>query len=441
MNIERSRASASGLRSSLLLAGLMAGALAGCGGSSSGSNASDTGPSTPPPNPEPPAAVTRVGIFKDSAVVNIGYRTPTQQGVTGENGEFLYVEGEEVIFFIGDLELPSVPAKALVTPLDIAGTTQLDDPVVVNLARLLQSLDADGNPDNSIQIPDMAAAAAGVVDFTLPVAEFANQPNVVNLVANSGSVTTTLVTQAAALEHLRDTLAEAIIGSWRHMSEYSDVVATFLPNGEYMIAEVGPDDESGWSGIERGTYAWDPTTGELTIHDVISDTNGDWGLSDAALTGSASYIMSVVVSEDGNEAVMTEGDEPQAWTFARVEQGSGGIVGSWTFIEAGETNGEERLVVATFLGDGTYFLAQDGQMDEEGGQGGVEYGVYEWSADEGRFNVVEILEDTNGPWGFSDLEDGSVTLRPEGERLYMSEDEGDFYFGEVCAGCEIPGRS
>ncbi|MEB3733367.1 hypothetical protein ULF88_02705 [Halopseudomonas pachastrellae] len=56
-------------------------------------------------------------------------------------------------------------AKGVLTPLDLAGSTDINDPVVINIARLLQTLDEDGNPDNGIVIPELATTAA--LDFNL----------------------------------------------------------------------------------------------------------------------------------------------------------------------------------------------------------------------------------------------------------------------------------
>lgn len=50
------------------------------------------------------------GILLDSPVINIGYRAATQEGTTNAQGEFNFVEGETVTFFIGDLEFPDVEA-------------------------------------------------------------------------------------------------------------------------------------------------------------------------------------------------------------------------------------------------------------------------------------------------------------------------------------------
>ena len=150
------------------------------------------------------ASGINTGVFVDSPVGNINYRTATQSGTTSASGEFSYRNGEEVTFFIGGVELPPAPARSTVTPLDLFKTEEVDDPRVLNVSRLLLSLDEDGDPDNGITIGDQAKEAAqGMsVDFSSPTFE----TDVVNLVANSGSPTTALVTAIDAQRHLQGQL-------------------------------------------------------------------------------------------------------------------------------------------------------------------------------------------------------------------------------------------
>lgn len=151
----------------------------------------------------------QIGVFIDAFVTGIGYRTESRTGLTNERGEFNYLPGETVTFFIGDLVFPSIPAKSTVTPLDMAQTLNPASSVVLNIARLLQSLDTDGNPTNGISISPVAAQSAASVDFNLGLSQFAASPAVTNLVANSGSVNTVVVSVQQALTHLRDTLTSA----------------------------------------------------------------------------------------------------------------------------------------------------------------------------------------------------------------------------------------
>jgi len=70
----------------------------------------------------------------------------------------------------------------------------------------------------------------------------------------------------------------SLVGS-RYISEEGEtILATFFSDGKYMLSEDAEEDDTGESGAEYGTYAWDPVTGVLTT-ETLSDTNGEWGLS------------------------------------------------------------------------------------------------------------------------------------------------------------------
>jgi len=88
------------------------------------------------------------GVFVDSPVAGMKYVTPTVSGVTTADGEFNYRAGEAVVFSVGNLALPVVIASDTVTPLDMTTTDDINDAAVINVARLLQSLDEDGDPSN-----------------------------------------------------------------------------------------------------------------------------------------------------------------------------------------------------------------------------------------------------------------------------------------------------
>lgn len=95
------------------------------------------------------------GVFLDSAVAGLAYRTATLQGVTDARGLFQYREGEWVAFSVGDLELGQAMGRFVVGPRDLTihGDHQAR-PVTVNTCVFLQTLDADGNPRNGIEIPE-----------------------------------------------------------------------------------------------------------------------------------------------------------------------------------------------------------------------------------------------------------------------------------------------
>ena len=347
----------------------------------------------------------------DSAVAGIGYRTETQNGFTNNLGEYDYEEGETVTFFIGDLELPPVTAKGVVTPLDLANTDDVSNRVVVNIARLLQSLDADGDTSNGIQIAPEAADIAAAVDFDVPVETFAADPAVTTLVANSGSSTQTLVSAEAAIAHLQESIAEqaaALIGSWYYRDESNPnptkqfhIVLSFLDNNRYVIAnDEDDDDDVGSDGFEHGSYTWNQRTQLLEIA-VANDTNGEWGFSHPC----EGEVFNVEVRGDrlllwADTAVGESCDDgnnegPVKIEFQRIKSPTNPLAGSW-LIEDAE---EPLLALVTFTEDGHYLMLQD-SPDDDAGQSGIERGTYTYNAETHEV-VFTTITDTNGQWGFS----------------------------------------
>ena len=122
----------------------MAWLLAGCGGGGGGGGTTAS-----------PSGGTLVGTFIDAAVSGLEFESATGSGITDGHGNFTYRDGERVTFRIGNLYLGSaVPKSGKVTPLDLIGTSDASDTKVVRILRTLQSMDADANPENGIDIPD-----------------------------------------------------------------------------------------------------------------------------------------------------------------------------------------------------------------------------------------------------------------------------------------------
>jgi len=92
------------------------------------------------------------GHFIDSPVGGLTYQTPTNWGTTELSGGFDYFPGERVGLSIGSVYLGSPLADHKISPLDIFEQSDTDDPRVINMARLLQSLDADASPQEGINI-------------------------------------------------------------------------------------------------------------------------------------------------------------------------------------------------------------------------------------------------------------------------------------------------
>lgn len=100
-------------------------------------------------------------------VHGLGYSTPTHSGVTGDQGGFSFYPGEDISFWIGSAYIGSGKADQRVSPLDLFPALEISDTGVVNIARLLLSLDADENPNGTVEIPKEVAGAIGAtaIDF------------------------------------------------------------------------------------------------------------------------------------------------------------------------------------------------------------------------------------------------------------------------------------
>ena len=153
---------------------------------------------------EMPPSELLTGIILDSPVGNIRYETPSVSGKTSGGGEFQFKPGEHVTFAIGDIVLPSVVAKETITPLDIFRTENIRNAEVVNLSRLLQTLDTDNSAENGILLPEFTDSLVfnqNVLDGDSKEFEGA----VVYALEQAGS-NKTLVDSGVAITHLANTL-------------------------------------------------------------------------------------------------------------------------------------------------------------------------------------------------------------------------------------------
>lgn len=91
------------------------------------------------------------GHFHDAPVSGLGFVTPSNVGITDQSGGFDYFPEEKVAFFLGSYHLGTTTADHRVSPLDLF-EADIDDPRVINLARLLQSLDSEYPTRSGIQI-------------------------------------------------------------------------------------------------------------------------------------------------------------------------------------------------------------------------------------------------------------------------------------------------
>jgi hypothetical protein len=176
-------------------------ALAGCGGS-------DNAPAETPKTP-----IT--GVFLDGAVENLDYVAGTAaKASTSAKGEFTCYAGDTVAFSVGGIALGSAACAATITPLQLAGVTDVKDPKVVNRLLALQLLDEDSDPANGIKLTAdvKTALAAKSADFNAAADAF-NTAMSANLAAAGAKYAARTVDdsrRALVREHFEDTLASKV---------------------------------------------------------------------------------------------------------------------------------------------------------------------------------------------------------------------------------------
>ncbi|WP_341936662.1 hypothetical protein [Marinimicrobium sp. C2-29] len=398
---------------------------------------------------EEPTSGSRTGTFVDSAVAGITF-TNEPSGITGTTdaqGRFTFEPGDTVTFSIGDLNLPSTTARGLVTPLTIAGTDDPNDVVATNIARLLQSLDFDGDASNGIDIAGGAADVATAVDFSAD--DFDDQ--VAELVANSGSSNTSLVSAEDARAHLQTSLNEVrarAIGSWYYVDtsaadveEQFVIVLTLMSDGRFAL--FNDEDWPEMDGFEVGDIGWNISNGQITL-DNVRDYSGEIGFAGGTceseednqftldlVSGNSLGDDKLLLGADTGvgEGCDAEGDGAEVIEFTRLYSDTDGRVGTWFMEDA-----DEFLMLHLFA-DGMFaYLEED--TDPQSLSAGIERGTYSIDAETNAVTWT-VVTDTNGDSGFShpcpDLPAGETGCGPDGgdiqETLTFDADSNTLVFG------------
>lgn len=152
----------------------------------------------------------KTGIFVDSAVEGLFYRTPTRSGFTNVKGEFEYLAGETVSFYVGKLKLGSAEGVPVMTPITISSEKDatIYTKEVQNMAALLQTLDIDGNPDNGIKLVPEVVKAIDPHNFNLKQPERNMILEIVKMVKEKTGIQLNEKFPDEAAAHLAETLGE-----------------------------------------------------------------------------------------------------------------------------------------------------------------------------------------------------------------------------------------
>src|ERR1700712_2019926 len=105
-------------------------------------------------------------------VGGLRYETPTCSGVTDEHGLFEYADREVVVFSVGATVLGAARGADRISLADIVGRVggsidKLSDPGLTNIARFLQTLGRDAEPDHGIFLTPQVHEIVGdrAIDF------------------------------------------------------------------------------------------------------------------------------------------------------------------------------------------------------------------------------------------------------------------------------------
>ncbi|MGY4827784.1 carboxylesterase/lipase family protein [Sphaerotilaceae bacterium SBD11-9] len=238
------------------------------------------------------------GVFVDSPVSGLDVTgTLTPAATTDANGRFSYQAGETLSFSIGNLALGSATAAATLTPLAItAGASTATDRRVTNKLVLLQTLDADGDLNNGIQITAAirAAVSAQALNFDQPAADFRTSLtplltalNAANAFSDLDPRPRTARAVAAAQEHFaRSTAARHVVSvTGGQLSGFEASANTWQYLGiPYARAPVGdlrwraPQAVQPWSGV-RNAVAWADQAAQTTALERF----GEGGMSEDCL--------------------------------------------------------------------------------------------------------------------------------------------------------------
>jgi hypothetical protein len=209
-------------------------------------------------SPPPPGTVA-TGVFRDSTVIGLGYRSGAHTGVTDSHGQFAYEVGQSITFFVGGINLGTAPnPKALMTPVDLVANGTGTSTYVLNVVRFLMLLDRDGDPSNGIEIsPAVTATAAGwrQIDFNSGDLPTVLAP-IISEVNSADAAIHTLPGAAAAQVHLRDAFYCASSGVF--VGAYASSSAT-VDERDVLSAMILPDGGVSVTGLAAGTGALDPS--------------------------------------------------------------------------------------------------------------------------------------------------------------------------------------
>lgn len=226
-----------------VLSGVM---LTACGGGGDDNGGGNSGGGNNGGGTDTGSKPQHTAVFLDSVVDGLDYQCDDYVGVTNAKGEFLFDDGDNCSFALGNQRLGSVTLKAgnsLVTPYTLAGD---DKERAIRIAALLQTLDSDSNPENGITLDKAQVAQLGIIELG---SDDAFNTSLVEALKTAG-LTKDVVSLAAAKDHLSATLAgvngrsvavDKVLSDLQGLTDLKnlDVESKLKEYKETLLAETG----------------------------------------------------------------------------------------------------------------------------------------------------------------------------------------------------------
>ena len=245
---------------------------------------------------------TSFGVFLDSEVEGLTYQSgENPPAVTDSNGTFEYTPGQPLSFSVGGVQLGTlVDGAAVCTPNDFI--------VPENIARFLQSLDADNDPTNGIDLTVATSALAGQT-ITSDVFEnpsstgFETDSAIVEAIATAG---TTLLDTATVNANLRDGTDDTFDPA--ELAGLTFIIADPLEDGFGFISFDGllNSSDSGSTGSlmsfsettsQGGTGIEDDFVWNINTAGVMTLTFTDQEIVTITRSGGSSRAISILLTE------------------------------------------------------------------------------------------------------------------------------------------------
>jgi hypothetical protein len=294
------------------------------------------------------------GLFLDAEVEGLTYTTTSGlTGTTDENGTYQYIPGEQISFSVGGVNIGTVDGAPKCTPFDFAAAS-------TNIARFLQSLDADGDPTNGIDIVEANTALAGTTvssdAFTGDDATFAANLDIIGALAAAGGAT--LIDPVVALANLNtgtdDTFDNTDLEDKLFVvidpieSDIGIISFDTIASGAEVFSIFAGDTTAAGSDGQGTDETWSVDAGVLTLTDT-----SDGRVTTVKRIGGSTRSISVTHSEGGVAPLPASLLIPRAFTAAGL--GGGGVGGDGITSKTYDViDSDGSPINVTFSSNGTF---------------------------------------------------------------------------------------